>query len=252
MEDKFYSLLYLDENSRETETVMPAYITENIGFNDVKPWFYNTIRYRERLKQQLDKLLTDGNSIRYRQEILSDFISSTELKEAIHYFLPMLFHLKNEYNEYIIMNNDRIRDILWKVDIFESYAACIGALNDILTTYQNSYSSKGFILLRKYITDVVGNHLFKAGIHALENVREKMTEIRSVSVNIRFNGLYEPVQANMKTLKSQASIKKLLCELFGTDEEDDSLYFWIRYDKSIPKGGSMILKKYTEIMIYSF
>ncbi len=31
-----------------------------------------------------------------------------------------------------------------------------------------------------------------------------------------------------------------------------SVLGWIRYDKSIPKSGSMILKKYTGIMIYSF
>ncbi|HBN84900.1 MAG TPA: hypothetical protein DDZ89_13780 [Clostridiales bacterium] len=227
MEEKFYSLLYPDEHSRETQVSIPKYITENIGFNDVKEWFYNTVRYKERHKQQLDQLLTEGHSIRYRQDILSDITSSAGLQEAIRQFLPRLYRLRTQFNEYIIGINDRTSDALWKVDLYECYASCMKELVDILTTHQH-ICSEGLLLLRKYGFEMINNSTYMNGISALSRVRRLMDEIRFVSVDVQVNSLFEPNRAKMSIKKQERNKLGLLCELFSAEQEKNHEHFSVK------------------------
>ena len=124
--DSFFSLLYPDAKSMETETVIVEQETaEDLGFDDVKIPFKNTERYYSKHKQQLNKILTLEHAISYRQEVLLDFQSIPSLREEINRFLPEIHRCIREYEEYRSMQQDEIRDGLWKTELFNLYSGVL-------------------------------------------------------------------------------------------------------------------------------
>ena len=113
----FFSLLYPDGKSMETENIIKKETVEDLGFDDVKIPFKNTERYHGRHKEQLNKILTLDYAIFYRQEILSDFLNHPGFQEEINRFLPQINRCIREYEEYKSVQMDGVRG-LWKTELF--------------------------------------------------------------------------------------------------------------------------------------
>jgi DNA mismatch repair protein MutS len=217
--DSFFSLLYPDAKSKETETVVEQETAEDLGFDDVKIPFKNTERYYSKHKQQLNKILTLEHAISYRQEVLLDFQSIPSLREEINRFLPEIHRCIREYEEYRSMQQDEIRDGLWKTELFNLYSECLTRLSDILERHELQIRSQGLRSLKEYVRNIQKQPEYIEAVEFLPTIRKKVKDTGTFSLNVLFNAEYRPLFTTVvKSHNEEEDPLTLARALFGPEE----------------------------------
>lgn len=219
MDREFFSLLYANSKSKETEIVVSDDVIDNIGFEDVKTIFKNTERYFDQHKLQLNKLLTDPNAIIYRQEILTDFLNNRELRDDIGKILPKINDVIREHNEYSACHRDPIRDVLWKIGVFEIFADSIEELSDLLARHSTNYTSRGLKLLHEWLMSIKDKPSYRAAKDILPTIREKIHEVGTFTMDVHFNVDYRPFFSTLNKSKDISRNTFTIAEaLFGVKD----------------------------------
>ncbi len=222
MDSNFFSLLYVNQKSKDSEVVLCNDVLDNIGIEDVKMIFKNTLRYSDRQKKQLNKMLTDKDAIVYRQEILTDMLNIQELRHDIDKILPKINNIICEKSEYSSRNHDPVRDILWKIEIFKQFSDCVEDLWVILNKHKANYKSKGLILLLERLSSIKEKSYYCAAKTLLPKIINKIDEMGTFTLDVHFNIDYIPMlTAISKSKNKYEDIFTIAEALFGTKDYKD-------------------------------
>ena len=213
MTNKPFSLIYPDpENLSEKSVDISKETIEAIELD-----------YLINLKNStLSEFFTsDPDTIRYRQETLSDILDTPELSELLLDILPALSdisELRRVQGELGAKEN-----YLYSITEIELYIECVEKLRSSFLPLINKIKSPAFTTMAEYVTRLAQSDYYKELNKRLNELTNKVHDIKSVAIGINLDNELRPTDAgvislNPEKFKSGTVIDKILRLDFRDDD----------------------------------
>ena len=144
---------------------------------------------RPYVKARLMDMVLDEKIIKYRQDILQDFLDYPEIQQAFDLeLMPLVINL-NKMQKTNISHDDDIRKIAWRLEILRVYTQCVTILHRVFCSKDRDFTSEGLQRLQSIISSIVENEGYKELVRLLPDLHEKLQTMSGVTlgVNVRCN-----------------------------------------------------------------
>ena len=218
MKEKFISLLYPTEESREYHSRIENLpdISENVcdelGLNEI---------FNLKNCSLTDFFTTDPEVILYRQETVTDMLEIPEIKETLakaHPILDDIQELRRLDNE----SSSSADSYLYSITEIELYVSCIDILCSGLLPMRSKMKSKAFIGLSDFISELSSSEYYKELNEKLDKLAARVHEVKSITVGVNLDSQLRPSSAgvisiNSEPFKSGKVLDKILRLSFKND-----------------------------------
>jgi DNA mismatch repair protein MutS len=170
--------------------------------------------YQDTIKSILLELCEDADTITYRQEVLEDFLNSSEVSGGLKELLPDLSRLR----DYAETRDERtpMQETLSRLSELNAYVNCIQTLQKVLGEAQTAFHSRGLIRLFKWVNEVMADEVFQSLEKELPELLSKLSGFPSVSIGVNLDGQLRPVEATLLAIHEKPfKGGKLLDKLMG-------------------------------------
>lgn len=181
--------------------------------------------YRPSNQALLTNLITDIDVIRYRQNVLKDFMSNEQLASNLPEILEIIRTLKN-YTHMTNWRESQLRLIAWRVGELESFVNCVVMLHDLLSNVGESLQSDGLKQLQDIVSTIVEDVTFQHLQGELPDMIKRIRGNLSVTIGVNLNDRLQPVEATLLSVNQERFVgSKFMFRLFGkqrlNNTEDD-------------------------------
>jgi DNA mismatch repair protein MutS len=178
-------------------------------------------RHADSVKSILLFLTDDGETIHFRQEILSDFLSHPDLLEQFEDILPMISELAY-YGGMSEMQGLPFQKTLSRIGELELYIHLVERLHKLLQG--RNLSSRGLQNLRDLIQDRIQNPNFKQMQVELPKLTAKFREIKSITLGVNLDHNLKPVAATILSINTEPfKESRFFKKLFGNNDEFEGI-----------------------------
>lgn len=167
-----------------------------------------------------DFLTTDPNVIRYRMATFDDMLACPELTEMLNRLVPIL----NDITELRRLEADSgdTDDYLSSITEIELYVSSIQILHGSLNKIREALKSPAFTALADLITELAESDYYKELNKKLEELTQRVREIKSVTIGVNLDAQLRPTSAgvlsiNAESFKSGDVLDKILRLNFKND-----------------------------------
>jgi hypothetical protein len=171
---------------------------------------------RNTVEQIIRGLCQDADTIRYRQEVLTDLLADEELCQGLEKLVPDIFSLKRYH-----LPREKaglLYEVTWRLGELESYCDCVHSLADLLGSPTRNLQSRALGRLHDYVREVRDNPIFKNLRAELPELMSRVRGIASVTVGINLDQDLQPQSATLLQINKRrfrGSANTLLGRLFG-------------------------------------
>ena len=218
MEDRFISLIYPTEQSRqfhENKSNLPDIseaVCDELGLNEL---------FNLKNSSLTDFFTKDPEVILYRQETIGDMLNIPEIKATLTKLEPILddiCELRRLDNE-LSSSGD---SYLYSITEIELYVSCIDTLLTGLSPVRDRMKSKAFCALLDFVSELCDSDYYKELNEKLEALASRVHEVKSITVGVNLDRQLRPSSAgvisiNSEPFKSGKVLDKILRLSFRND-----------------------------------
>lgn len=187
------------------------------------------------IKMRLMDMVLDDKIIKYRQDVLKDFMEHPEIEQAFDStLLPLITRLR-EMRKANISHDDSSRKTAWRIEMLKMYMQCVDMLYELICTKENDYKSEGMCKLRTMLSSIYNSEGYKDLKNILPDLYDKLQTMKSVTIGINLNNELRPVEAVLLSIEEKPFKQKgLVTSILGLHKNDEN-YFGIGSFYSILK-----------------
>ena len=218
MENKFISLLYPSEASREYHSDrrnLPAIseeVCDELGLNEI---------FNLKSSSLTHFFTSDPEVIKYRQETVQDMQRVPEIKETLAKVHPIL----DDIRQLRILDNDNTasgESYLYSITEIELYVSCIDTLREGFLPVRDKISGTAFGTLADFIIELSESEYYIELNKRLEALADRVREVKSITVGVNLDRQLRPESAgvisiNSEPFKSGKVLDKILRLSFKND-----------------------------------
>ena len=182
--DLQFSLLY--PNGCGCECSSPKWGEQtlvDLGIDKIVIALSDQADYRERIKEILFELPTNPRVIRYRQQILEDFLRFPELIIGFTALLPLLSRLREQVLAQSQDADDSMQRILGRLTELNLYVHCVHQLQVVLDDVK--LESEGLNELERRLAKIVADETFQALEAHLPELLKKLNTVPSITIGVK-------------------------------------------------------------------
>ncbi len=187
---------------------------------------------------RISDMVTDNETIVYRQAILKDFLKYPELEVLANTdLLPLIIQL-GRMEKTNLAHDDDVRKTVWRMELLKIYVQCVTVLDRIFCSPGRTFESEGLLKLRELITSIMNDENYHELVDLLPTLSDNIKGIQSVTLGVNLDNELHPVESVLLSV-SEKPIKKrgMLSKLFGTKNNEEK-YFGIGTWYSILRDNS--------------
>ena len=218
MEEKFISLLYPTEESREYHSRIENLpdisesVCDELGLNEI---------FNLKNSSLTDFFTTDTDVILYRQATITDMLEIPEIKETLAKVHPVLDDIQ-ELRRLDSESSSSADSYLYSITEIELYVSCIDILFSGLLPVRDKMKSKAFIVLADFIAELSSSEYYKELNEKLDKLAARVHEVKSITVGVNLDSQLRPSSAgvisiNSEPFKSGKMLDKILRLSFKND-----------------------------------
>ncbi len=218
MEERFISLLYPTEESREYHSNRSALpdiseaVCDELGLSEI---------FELKSSSLTDFFTADESVIRYRQKTVRDMMNIPEIRETLAKVHPIL----NDIQELRYLDADAASSAdsyLYSITEIELYVTCIDTLCTGLLPVKDKIESEAFRALSDFIFELSGSDYYKELNEKLNSLAARVHEVRSITVGVNLDRQLRPesagvISVNSEPFKSGKVLDKILRLSFRND-----------------------------------
>ena len=162
------------------------------------------------IKMRMMDMVLDEKIIKYRQDILKDFMKHPEIESAFDQtLLPLILRLR-EMKKANIAHDDNLRKIAWRIEMLKMYMQCVDILHDLICAPGSTFGSQGMNEFKKMLDELYEGDSYK-----------------EVTIGINLDNELRPVEAVLLSIEEKPFRQKgLVTSLLGMRKNDEN-YFGI-------------------------
>ena len=218
MEEKFISLLYPSEQSREYHSDrqnlprIDENVCDELGLNEI---------FKLKNSSLTDFFTVDTEVIRYRQSVIADMLAIPEIKETLAKAHPIL----DDINQLRMLDSDSQSSgdsYLYSITEIELYVSCIETLKEGFLPIREKIKSEAIATLADFIIELCESDYYKELNKKLDSLASRVREVKSITVGVNLDRELRPVSAgvisvNSEQFKSGKILDKILRFSFKND-----------------------------------
>lgn len=206
-------LFYPDEESRTkmkkrrvSLLELPNDYVNNLELEKVGDMICRQHQYR--LIRIFEEMCDDTEIIRYRQDILEDFLSIPKLAPTIQKIVNIMVE-NDRGNIYKLSEPDSFTTLSEAIRAFDAYVECMEIMHSFFAAHKEEIHSEGIMKLFKYFEDGYEDKHFISLKKDLEELKSALkNRIRSITVAINLNENLVPVSAGIVDYSDRKYIAK--------------------------------------------
>ncbi len=218
MENKFISLIYPSEESREYHSDrrnLPRIsedVCEELGLNEI---------FNLKSSSLTHFFTSDTEVIRYRQKTVADMMQIPEIRETLAKVHPIL----DDIRQLRILDNELTstgESYLYSITEIELYVSCIDVLKEGFSPIREKIKSDAFRALADFIIELSESEYYIELNKKLEALASRVREVKSITVGVNLDRELRPESAgvisiNSEPFKSGKVLDKILRLSFKND-----------------------------------
>lgn len=167
------------------------------------------------IRDRLVDMVIDYEVIKYRQEILRDFMKYPEIEERFDTtLLPAINNLR-KMEKANIAHDDNLRQIAWRIDMLRIYVQCIEVLYDLFVFGDKQFESRGMLQFQEMIRELYASDSFTELRKVLPDFYDKLLSMKSVTIGINLSSELKAEEAiilsvNEKSFKRKGVMTSIL------------------------------------------
>ena len=171
---------------------------------------------------ELDEYFTtDPAVIRYRLEVFKDMLKCPEISKTLNKLIPILTDIMELRR--LEADSGDTSSYLESITEIELYISCVETLFEGLSGIKDELHSASFIALADYITELATSDYHKELNAKLEELTNRVREIKSVTIGVNLDSQLRPASAGVLSINSQEFrsgdvLEKILRLNFKEDE----------------------------------
>jgi hypothetical protein len=183
-------------------------------------------RYTSRIQNILATLCVDADVIRYRHEVLDDFLGCPELASGLAALLPALLEL-GYIGDAQRVHQTQLQLTLSRLGELEMYVDIVKQLRALLDGVGARLHSRALQQLRALLDTRADDPAFHALAAELPALGEQVRNIRSITLGVNLNPQMLPTEATLLSVNAQSfkgpsgSLLGRLLGLKGRDHSDE-------------------------------
>lgn len=220
MELTNFSLLYPNEKTKQDHF-------DGIGVPDVDMFTLQELGLLELFNlrnSELSEYFTcDEAVIRYRMEVFRDMLDNEDITATMNRLMPVLNDILELRRMESENGENNTANYLLSISEIELYISSIDILHDGLAQTRGNLKSRAFITLTDRITELAESDYYKELNRKLNELTQRVREIRSVTIGVNLDAQLRPREAGVLSInplpfKSGDVIDKILRLNFKGDE----------------------------------
>jgi hypothetical protein len=167
-------------------------------------------------------LTVDGNVIRFRQEVLGDFLEVPEAAEVFEALQSPLSEM-GRMGGPIPVEQTPLQKTLYRLGELELYVDCIEKLWSVLSAGREKIRSDGLRQLLAFVSGVRERPGFLAMARELPGLRSRYDTIAGITIGVNLDDTLHPIEATLLSIRHKPFRGgTFLSQLFGKDSPEDA------------------------------
>ena len=179
------------------------------------------VDYLRPIHNSLSTLLTDEETLRYRQDVLEDCLANPTLSEGLRALLPQLRNLHNTVRD-IRARRNQVSLVLSRLTELEDYIECVTELEALLRKHREALKALAWLDLARELARIVSEPAFVQMTEELPQLRAEIRQVVSVTIGVNLSPDLKPVAATLLSINTERFRgPRFFRKLWGIDEEAD-------------------------------
>jgi DNA mismatch repair protein MutS len=205
----------------------PATLTQSawhdLGIDQIVAKFTENQAHRKEISDVFSEVIRDPLVIRYRQDILEDFLQNSTLVERLSALLPVIDSLTS-FSFHPEQERNTLHEVSWRIGELQSIIDCIEGLEEILGNVQHNLHSQGLQALLAAVGKVRKTPVYQSLVRNLPDLLAQLRSCASVTIGINLDGRLRPIQATLLSVNTKRfTTQSLLNRLFGTTKDNEGI-----------------------------
>jgi DNA mismatch repair protein MutS len=219
-----FSLLWPEGGDPSPDSDRPRWgerTQADLGIESLAGYLSPDPRYTPSILSFLLPLTTDTDIIRYRQEVLEDFLHIPEVAAVFESLQAPLLEIERLGGP-PPGGQTSLQKILYRMGELELYVDCIEKLWAALSANRGKLKSAGLLQLLEYLSGVRGGQAFLTMARELPNLRARYDNIAGISIGVNLDEGLRPIGATLLSIRHKPFTNgTFLSKLFGKDSRED-------------------------------
>jgi len=219
-----FSLLWPEGGDPSPDSDRPCWgerTQADLGIESLAGYLSPDPRYTPSILSFLLPLTTDTDIIRYRQEVLEDFLHIPEVAAVFESLQAPLLEIERLGGP-PPGGQTSLQKILYRMGELELYVDCIEKLWAALSANRGKLKSAGLLQLLEYLSGVRGGQAFLTMARELPNLRARYDNIAGISIGVNLDEGLRPIGATLLSIRHKPFTNgTFLSKLFGKDSRED-------------------------------
>lgn len=179
------------------------------------------VDYRRPIQDLLATLLTNAETLRYRQAALEDCLRNPDFTDGLRELLPLIRNLHNTVRD-IRARRNQVSLVLSRLTELENYIECVSALGALLARHRDPLEAAAWLALADELERIVAEPDFVEMAAELPRLRAEIRQVVSVTIGVNLSPDLKPVAATLLSLnKERFRGPRFFRKLWGVDEYED-------------------------------
>ncbi len=194
---------------------------DDLGIEILAEYLSPDPQYTDVILSFLLPLTTDGNIIRYRQEVLEDCLRIPEVAAIFESLQSPLAEMERMGGP-TPTEQTPLHKTLYRMGELELYVDCIEKLWSVLSTNRGKLKSAGLLRLLEFITRVREETGFITMARELPKLRTRYDTISGISIGVNLDDGLHPIGATLLSIRHKPFKQgTFLSRLFGKGSPED-------------------------------
>jgi DNA mismatch repair protein MutS len=170
---------------------------------------------RRAVEQVLLTLCQDPAVIRYRQDVLEDFLGHPALTAGLADLLPRIDTVVR-YSQRVTSDRNTLQEVIWRLGELESYVECVQGLAAAFAGAGGALQSEGLSALQREIAAIAAGETFERLARELPGLLAQLRSTASITIGVNLDDRLQPVEATLLSINnSKFKAGSILSRLFG-------------------------------------
>ncbi len=220
-EPRSISLLWLDAESSNDANASKLAAADDLRVKVIADAISPHVDYLGPIHNLLSTLLTDEETLRYRQDVLEDCLANPAFSEGLRALLPQLRNLHNTVRD-IRARRNQVSLVLSRLSELEDYIECVTELEALLRKHLAALKALAWRDLARELARIVNEPAFLQMTEELPQLRAEIRQVVSVTIGVNLSPDLKPVAATLLSInKERFHGPRFFRKLWGIDEEAD-------------------------------
>jgi hypothetical protein len=161
-------------------------VWHDLGVQGISAAFTSNREYQREIDAILSVLIHEPEVIRYRQEIIADFLENPSLVKRLADQLPVIDSLAS-FSYSASRQMSTLHEVAWRIGELQSIIDCLQGLADIFRDMRGQLTSAGLKILGEEIQKAIQNPIFQSLARELPELMSKTRTCASVTIGVNLD-----------------------------------------------------------------